>query len=56
MTSWTFRHVLLKRAYTRNDFVRMAKESSFGKADIRSCDLGLEVWLTKADRSAEGVA
>ena len=56
MTRWTFRHVLLKRAYTRNDFVRMAKESSFGKADIRSCDLGLEVWLTKAAHSAEGVA
>jgi ubiquinone/menaquinone biosynthesis C-methylase UbiE len=56
MTRWTFRHVLLKRAYTRNDFVRMAKESSFGKADIRSCDLGLEVRLTKAAHSAEGVA
>jgi ubiquinone/menaquinone biosynthesis C-methylase UbiE len=56
MTRWIFRHVLLKRAYTRNDFARMAKESSFGSADIRSCDLGLEVWLTKAARSAEGVA
>ena len=56
MTRWTFRHVLLKRAYTWNDFVRMAKESSFGKADIRSCDLGLEVWLTKPAHSAEGVA
>ena len=56
VTRWTFRHVLLKRAYTRNDLVRMAKESSFGKADIRSRDLGLEVWLTKAAHSAEGVA
>src|SRR5215471_2636067 len=56
MTRWTFRHVLLQRAYTRNDFLRMAEESSFGKADIRSCDLGLEVRLTKAARSAEGVA
>jgi ubiquinone/menaquinone biosynthesis C-methylase UbiE len=56
MTKWIFRHVLLKRAYTRNDFVRMVKESSFGSADIRSCDLGLEVWATKAARSAEGVA
>lgn len=56
MTRWTFRHVLLKRAYTRNDLVRMAKESRFGKADIRSCDLSLEVWLTKAAHSVEGVA
>jgi len=30
VTKWTFRHVLLKRAYTKNDFVQMAKENSFG--------------------------
>ena len=28
MTKWTFRHMLLKRAYTENDFVRMAKAES----------------------------
>jgi ubiquinone/menaquinone biosynthesis C-methylase UbiE len=56
MTKWTFRHVLLKRAYTRNDFVQMAKDSSFGACQIRPSTIGLEVWFTKAAQPAEDVA
>ena len=56
MTKWTFRHVLLKRAYTRNDFVQMAKDSSFGACQIKPSTIELEVWFMKAAQSAEDVA
>ena len=56
MTKWTFRHVLLKRAYTRNDFVQMAKDSSFGACQIEPSTIGLEVWFMKAAQPAEDVA
>ena len=47
MTKWTFQHVLLKRAYTRNDFVRMSKQSRFGSCDVRASAIGFEVQFRK---------
>jgi ubiquinone/menaquinone biosynthesis C-methylase UbiE len=47
MTKWTFRHVLLKRAYTKDDFIRMAKQSRFGACDINVASIGLQVRFTK---------
>jgi ubiquinone/menaquinone biosynthesis C-methylase UbiE len=47
MTKWTFRHLLLKRAYTKDDFIQMAKQSRFGTCDINVRSIGLQVRLTK---------
>ena len=48
MTKWTFRHVLIKRAYTKDDFVRMAEQSRFSSCQIKVAPIGLEVRFTKA--------
>jgi ubiquinone/menaquinone biosynthesis C-methylase UbiE len=47
MTKWTFRHVLLKRAYTKEEFVCMAAQSRFGTCQINVAPIGFEVRLTK---------
>jgi ubiquinone/menaquinone biosynthesis C-methylase UbiE len=50
MTKWTFRHLLLKRAYTEDDFVRMARQSCFGACRAAISSIGIEVRFTKAVR------
>lgn len=50
ITKWTFRHVLLKRAYTRDEFIRMAAQSQLGICQIDCAPIGLEVRLTKPSR------
>jgi ubiquinone/menaquinone biosynthesis C-methylase UbiE len=47
MTRWTFRHLLLKRAYTKDDFIQMAKQSSFGACEVNVASIGLEVRFRK---------
>jgi len=47
MTKWTFRHVLLKRAYTEDDFVRMATQSRFGACRAKASSIGIEVRLAR---------
>lgn len=47
MTRWTFRHLLLKRAYTRRQLEGMAAASRFGRADIRLDGIGFEFRLAK---------
>jgi ubiquinone/menaquinone biosynthesis C-methylase UbiE len=47
LTKFIFKHALLKRAYRREDFKRMAHQSRFGSCEIRVDGIGLEVWLTK---------
>ena len=56
MTRWTFRRVLLKRAYTGEEFIRMAEKSRFGTCQMNAGPLGFEVRLTKPARAAAGVA
>lgn len=56
MTRWTFRRVLLKRAYTGEEFIRMAEKSRFGTCQMNPGPLGFEVRLTKPARAAAGVA
>ena len=48
MTRWTFRFVLLKRAYTREQLERMAPQSRFGRCEIVSQGIGLELRLGRA--------
>lgn len=47
MTRWTFRNVLLKRAYTQARFEELIARSPFKQHDIREDSISLEVWLEK---------
>lgn len=47
ITKWTFRHLLLKRAYSEEDFRRMVAETPFGTAEVKRDQIGLEIWLRK---------
>lgn len=47
MTRWTFRHILLKSAYTNAALQRMVSESRFGKGEIRPDGIGFELRLAK---------
>ena len=46
-TRMAFRFMLLKRAYSQEQFRRMASETPFKGCEIREEGLGLEVSLTK---------
>ena len=46
-TKQTFRHMLIKRAYTKAQFTDFAARSTFGKARIEEETIGLNVWLDK---------
>jgi ubiquinone/menaquinone biosynthesis C-methylase UbiE len=48
MTKWTFQHVLLKRAYARDDFIQMSKRSLFGSCQIKASTISFEVQFRKA--------
>jgi ubiquinone/menaquinone biosynthesis C-methylase UbiE len=50
LTKLTFRFMLVKRAYSQEQFRRMASETPFGACTIREEGLGLEVALTKEPR------
>ena len=47
LTRWTFRLVLLRNAYTREDLERMVSRSRFGTCEIRGEGIGFEVRLTR---------
>ena len=42
MTSWAFRCMLIKRAYTKDEFSRMAEQSRFGTSQIQVSPIELE--------------
>jgi len=48
LTRWTFRHMLLKRAYTDADLARMCADSRFGRGEIADDGIGFELRLTRA--------
>jgi len=47
LMKWTFRFMLLKRAYTREEFEKMIAESGWKNAQINEAPLGFEITLTK---------
>lgn len=51
MNQWlikqSFRFMLLKRAYTRQEFGQMLNQISFGKVEMRDTPLGVEIWFSK---------
>lgn len=47
ITKATFRHVLLKRAYTKSQFEQLLDQTGFGPIEIREELIGLELLLSK---------
>jgi ubiquinone/menaquinone biosynthesis C-methylase UbiE len=47
LMKWTFRCMLLKRAYTREQFEKMIAEAGWQKYDIGEAPVGFEITLTK---------
>ncbi len=47
LTRNTFRFMLLKRAYTRDDFQRFIATSGFQNVDIQQTTIGFDIWLRK---------
>lgn len=47
LTKMAFKHMLIRRAYTKEDFERMAKESKFGASEIETSSISIEVNLKK---------
>ena len=54
ITSWVFRRTLIKRAYTKDEFGRMAERSLFGSCQINVCPIWFEVRFTKPAQAATG--
>jgi ubiquinone/menaquinone biosynthesis C-methylase UbiE len=52
ITKWTFRHMLIKRAYTRDALTQMAQQSRFGSCRITTDTIGIEVRLAKPSKPA----
>ncbi len=48
VTRLTFRFMLLKRAYTKEEFQKLLAQTRFGPIDIREDLIGLELALTRA--------
>jgi len=48
MTNLTFKHMLIKRAYTNEQFAQMARQSRFGACKVDLVPMALEVRLIKA--------
>jgi ubiquinone/menaquinone biosynthesis C-methylase UbiE len=47
VTSLTFRFMLLKRAYTKQELEKMMEAIGFAKAEVRSDEIGMEAWFEK---------
>ncbi|HXX71124.1 MAG TPA: class I SAM-dependent methyltransferase [Candidatus Acidoferrum sp.] len=47
LVKWAFRGMLLRRAYTKQDFERLIGESGFQKSKIADAPVGFEITLTK---------
>ena len=52
LTNWIFRRMLIKRAYTREEFLGMAEQSCFGACQITASAIGYEVRFRKPPRSS----
>ncbi|HZS62215.1 MAG TPA: class I SAM-dependent methyltransferase [Gemmatimonadaceae bacterium] len=47
LTRWTFRTMLIKRAYTKQELIDMAVRSRFHSADVTNSSIGVEVRLLR---------
>jgi ubiquinone/menaquinone biosynthesis C-methylase UbiE len=51
ITKFTFRYMLLKRAYTKSEFEKMIAGTNFQDVQIRENLIGLEILLSKENRT-----
>ena len=47
LTKLVFRTMLIKSAYTKEEFQEMLWEASFSAYEIREDYMGFEIWMTK---------
>lgn len=47
MTRWTFKHFLLKNAYTKEQIEAFATQTPFGRCEIHTDLVGMQIWLEK---------
>jgi ubiquinone/menaquinone biosynthesis C-methylase UbiE len=47
ITKWTFKHMLIKRAYTKDEIAEFVSQTEFRKCDIQETLVSLEIWLGK---------
>jgi ubiquinone/menaquinone biosynthesis C-methylase UbiE len=47
LTKLAFKTMLIKSAYTKEEFQEMLWEASFSSVDIDEGDMGFEIWITK---------
>jgi ubiquinone/menaquinone biosynthesis C-methylase UbiE len=47
MMKWTFRSILVKRAYTKQQFQEFLSQSPFTKSEILEDGIGFEIWMQK---------
>jgi ubiquinone/menaquinone biosynthesis C-methylase UbiE len=55
-TKFTFKHMLLKRAYTESQMTSLARESDFKSSEIIRSPLGMEIRLVRTQPLAERAA
>jgi ubiquinone/menaquinone biosynthesis C-methylase UbiE len=53
MTKWTFKHMLLKRAYTEDSMKALAAKSEFGSCEITRNAVGMEVRFRRPMTAAQ---
>jgi hypothetical protein len=49
ITGWTFKFMLIKRAYTKEKFREFVSNTRFRRCEIREDPIGLEILLEKHD-------
>jgi ubiquinone/menaquinone biosynthesis C-methylase UbiE len=47
MTKWTFKHILLKNAYTKTGMQQLIAQTDFAKYEILEDNVSMEIWLEK---------
>jgi ubiquinone/menaquinone biosynthesis C-methylase UbiE len=47
LVRWTFKHMLIKSAYSLNEMKAMVAKTPFGKCKIEANGIGFQVWLEK---------
>lgn len=47
MTKWTFKHVLLKNAYTETEIRQFVSQTDFASLEIHEDNVSMEIWLGK---------
>jgi hypothetical protein len=52
LTKLTFKYMLVKRAYSQEQFRQMAARTAFKNCEIQENPLGMAVWLTKRKEEA----